>query len=235
MIPPRSLSALAASLTLLAASAVAASAGGFTLIQANVDCSSGTTATVSWLMYIDPDNPPAPVPEWVGYDVYRRSVGDCGPYVRLNPEIIPKAPAFETLTWDDTPPSGTTFEYFVEIVDAQRQHINIGPIDQFTRTWTTCPQLSAPITVGQIVDWGWALYIQPCVAACYPGAYFSDEKLMAELRPFSGTDQIVRFFGTVGCCSVEGPGIGIDHYELGACGITPAARASWGQLKAIYR
>jgi hypothetical protein len=235
MTPLRSLLAFAPPLALLVLSAAASRAGGFTLIQAAIDCSNGTTATVSWTMYVDPDNPPAPIAEWVGYDVFRRSAGDCGPYVRLNQEIIPKAPAFQTLSWNDSPTSETVFEYFVDVVDAQRQHVNLGFADIHTRTWTTCPEFSTPITVGKIEDWGWALYIQPCAGSCYAGAYFSDEKRMTELRPYAGTEQIVRFFGSIGCCSVEGPGILIDHYELGACGITPAARASWGQLKAIYR
>ena len=234
----RLLLAVAASLPLLTLYAgIAAAGAGYSVIHAGVDCANGTTASLTWSHSADPANPPDPYEPWVGYDVYRRTLADCGGLVRLNPEIIPKAPLFQTLSWNDAPPGRTAFEYRVIPVDANRQEVTIPFCEVHTTTWTSCPESSTPITVGRLEDWGWALSIHPCAEGCWPGAYFDiyEEPFLTELRPYAGTQTVIRFFGDVGCCSVEGPSIHIDRYEIGLCGPTPAARASWGQLKAIYR
>src|SRR5437762_10686048 len=45
--------------------------------------------TVEWTFYEDPQHPVANS-DWTGYDVYRRSLTDCGSFARVNPLPIPR-------------------------------------------------------------------------------------------------------------------------------------------------
>ena len=189
---------------------------------------------VIWTTY-DVNSDPYAYPDWAGYDVMRRTLPGCDPEVRVNEEIIPRQVGMtHTRYFGDAAPSGTLYEYRVVPVNTDHQLVFIGggfcsPCNAFV----TCPPLSTPVTVGTLTDFGWALFINPC--ACYPGAYF-EGPYANELRPYAGTNTAFRFFGSLGCGTVEGCSLGIDHWELApGCGIVPTAKRSWGSLKTIYR
>src|SRR5262245_59467311 len=179
-------------------------------------------------------------PNWVGYDVYRRIPTACGgweSFVKVNELTIPRTAGITHTAYygEPTPAPATLFEYWVQPVDAYGQLYEPGygfcsPCNAFQ----ICAPYSAPITIGIIQDWGWTVYISPCSGSCYPGAYVSEPQIADQLRPFAGTSAAFRFFGTIGCGSVEGCSIAVEHYEATTC-VTPTATRSWGQLKTLYR
>ena len=212
-------------------------------------CAGGAdvSLTVRFEHMLEPPSLPPLPPEWVGYDLYRRTFPGCEwPGERINAEIIPRPPEnVHEVTYVDTPPGAAgTHQYTVLFVDAERRSIRVPScydcgLDYEGRygamNFASCPPGEAPVTIGRIVDWGWALYVHPCQDGCWPGGYFQGEPWETELRPFAGTLAMFRFYGGIFCCSVEGPSIGIQRYEPAQCGPTPVARASWGRLKTIYR
>jgi hypothetical protein len=202
---------------------------------------TGTAAnpqvTVAWDFY---EHPPDQFPaEFVGYDVLRRGSIECGPFVRLNADIIPRAagPFFPHRWLDATSVPGVAYDYRVIPVDANRVPVSIPSCDCYTEFWTSCPQPTTPVVQGTIVeDWGWALAVAPCPDSCYPSVYIDYGPMVEELRPFVGTGTMFRFYGEVSCGTVEGCVLTVDHgYEAAACGSTPSRPVSWGQIKASYR
>jgi hypothetical protein len=230
----------------LALTPLASRAGAESALYVSPTCTGGATVSLNILFLDDPQNPSPLPPEWVGYDIYRRTFPGCTrPGVRVNDEIIPRPPAgVHELTYVDSPGVAGSNEYWVVFVDAERRPILL-PSCYFCDLWpgyygapgyVACPPNQTPVTMGRIVDWGWALYVQnACPGSCWTGAYFSNDPWVDELRPYADTNTVIRFYGGIGCCSVEGAYLAINHYELSTCGVTPTVRTSWGQLKAIYR
>ena len=231
-------------LVISAACLALAAAGARTVHAQNFYLSAYTTCAITssnpdsnyviWTTY-DVNSDPYAFPDWVGYDVMRRTLPGCDPEVRVNEEIVPRQVGMtHTRYFGTVAPSGGLYEYRVVPVDADHQLVFIGggfcsPCNAFV----TCPQFSTPMTIGTLTDLGWALLITPC--QCYPGAYFEGPHA-DELRPYAGTSTTIRFFGTMNCGTVEGCALDIDHWELApTCGVTPTARDSWGRLKTIYR
>jgi hypothetical protein len=225
-----------ASLVGIAALAGSSRAG---VLTASATCAGGTGITFSWSFYEDPALPTGHA-EWVGYDVRRRSISPCSPFIRVSAHPYPRTPgATENFTYTEVPPiSGRTYEYQVVLVDANRQEISPGLLacECYARNgWASCPEFSAPLTQGTLEDWGWALHVQPCPGTCYDAFYF-EGPLVAELRPYAGTGVPVRLYGSGFCGTVEGCAMNVAYYDfLSPCGSTPALRSSWGRVKAIYR
>ena len=203
----------------------------YPFISAYSACSSDSSYAV-WSVY----DPNQDHPEWVGFDVMRRVLPACGPYVRVNDQIIPRLPEVGYTTAFGEPDNGKTNEYRVVPVDANRQEVPLGgafcaPCNAFTN----CPHFSAPITVGTLVELapGW-VFVIPCPGTCYPGPYF-EGGVPAELAPYVGTSTALAVFGSMGCGGVEGCAINaVDHWQVVSC-VTPVASKTWGQVKAIYR
>jgi hypothetical protein len=175
-------------------------------------------------------------PEWVGFDIMRRGLPGCDPYVRINPEIIPRIFDFGYTLGFAELSTGATAEYVVVPVDANRQPLNLGP--QFCspcNAFGNCPPLSGPITVGTLQELATGfVYVIPCPGTCYPSAFFSGG-VPPELAPYVGTNATFSFFGSVSCGGVEGCYFtSLDHWVTASC-VTPVATRSWGQLKTIYR
>lgn len=192
---------------------------------------------VIWTTY----EPPGPdqYPAWVGYDVLRRAAGqgecDWPSFVRVNDEIIPREVGQTHTRYfgEVAPSSGILYEYWVQPVDANHQPVY--PCCGFCapcNVFASSPASSAPVAVGVLEDWGWALYVNPCPGTC-PGGYF-EQGPIDELRPYAGTGTAFRFFGTIGCGTTEGCVLTVDRYEITTC-VTPTATQSWGRLKTIYR
>jgi len=209
-------------------------------LEAGASCADSSSISVHWTFYDDPLNPVA-YPEWVGYDVMRRSLSECGPYVRVNADPLPRVVgATHSHVFTEAPPARrTTYEYRVIPVDAQRQPVIIDRIScdncGLATGWASCPERSAPLTQGTLEDWGWTLFVHPCPDGCYPGFYLADHQAVVELRPYAGTGTTLSFYGRAACGSVEGCAISIDRYEEVPCGPTPVARPTWGRLKLVYR
>src|SRR5262245_45975733 len=104
-------------------------------------------------------------PTWVGFDVVRRTIGeDCGPPITVNPEPVLRGhTSSEPYDFLDTPPAGVTYEYRIIFVDANRTQVfPPGCSCGGAHDYVTSPPDAVPLTVGQLVDWGWTLAIQPC-------------------------------------------------------------------------
>ena len=202
------------------------------------------------LFFLDDPEHPSPLPtSWVGYDLFRRPLHEC-PYAlateRVNAEILPRPVSnVHEVFYTDTPPSPAgSYQYFAMFVDANRQPVTMNSCGECNLDYSgrfgavdygSCPQNSVPVGVGKIVDWGWTLALEPCPELCFPGGTIGGPR-EEDLRPLAGTNTVVRVYGRVGCCSVEGPGLYVENFVIApGCGPTPNASASWGRVKAIYR
>ncbi len=230
---------LAMAMTLVAWVGVTADSYGYGWLSSSASCEDSVRVTLRWTYYYSPSDPYES--EWVGYDVYRRSIDPCSDYVRVNDEPFPRTVgATHSHTFVDEPPATRQmFQYRIVSVDKNRNQTGVPPweCDPCERSvWASCPEFSAPVTHGTLEDGGWALRLTPCPGSCYQSAYVSDGLFMSELRALAGTGTAVEFFGAIGCLSVEGCSVGIEHYEVVDCDvITPVKRASWGSLKLHYR
>jgi hypothetical protein len=197
----------------------------------NVDAqSTDSNVHVTWMLQEGSHSPG--YPEWTGFDVVRRSVGDCGPSVTVNSEPFPRTASNE---YFEVPPPGKMYEYRVVFVDANRQPVSIPDCFDCQRFgYATFPAFSAPMVQGTLQDLGWALYVTNCPNMCF-GPFYVSGPVMETLRQYAGTGQAVRFWGSASCGTLEGCSLAVDHYELAACGVTPTRRSSWGELKTLYR
>lgn len=180
--------------------------------------------------------PPSNHPEWVGYDVLRRALPGCDGYVRANDQIIPRVVGMTHTIYfgEATPAVGTLHEYRVIAVDAARQQLFFPGFCAPCDVYQECPQLSAPVTIGTLVDETLWLRVIPCPGSCYPAPYV-EGALADALRPYAGTSTTISFFGTVSCGGVEGCVLNaVDRWELSSC-VTSSTTSSWGRLKTIYR
>lgn len=234
--------ALAVALALgAAAAATDARAAGDLNATANANAAGEISIDWSWTEYDPAQFPVVGRPDWVGYDLLRREPGACSPWVRLNDEIMPRVPgASHSGTFVDAPPAtGVTYEYRLVMVNAAHEPIVLvwpegcePPCSP--HAWESVPKLAAPVTIGTVTDWGWAVLVEACPGSCW-SSFYVPEPGASLLRPYAGTGQAFRIHGDEGCGSVEGCGIALDRFEPADCGITPAARSGWGRLKIRYR
>ena len=203
-------------------------------LHAGASC-AGTEVSFAWT-FVEHHETPTQHPEWVGYDVLRRSLGDCGAFVRVNAEPFPRVfGATHAHAYVEVPPlPGVTYQYRVILIDSERNEISLGSDCDCgaSEGWAGCPD--GPLTVGTLEDLGWALLVTPCPESCYGGFYF-EGPLVEELRPYAGSESVFRFFGEEYCGTVEGCGMDVTSYELSACGPVQAASTTWGRLKALHR
>lgn len=224
-------------LILLAGSAVPAGAG---FMSSSAACTGTQQITFSWDWY-EFDGYTTARPEWVGYDVLRRPLSSCTPFERINAQSLPRVfGQAHSHVFVDTPPSQfETYEYRAVPVDANRNTVIMLMPDCeppcVKPSWASCPANSAPLVVGLVVDWGWALYLQPCPSSCYFGFYTSGTAIEQELRDQGRVGTVVKLYGTGWCCGIEGAAMDGVAWEPGVCVSTPARRTSWGELKTIYR
>src|SRR5882672_10075313 len=72
-------------------------------LNASASCADSSHITFAWSFYEDPSNPTGR-PEWVGYDVLRRSLTECGPFMRVNAAPYPRTlGASESFTYTEAP------------------------------------------------------------------------------------------------------------------------------------
>ncbi len=230
-----------ASLVILASLSAPARAG---LLSTYATCDGSDNITVQWSFYEDPQNPVGH-PEWVGYDVLRRSLDPCEPWTRVTATPYLRTPGIsESFTYVEAAPAAqTAYEYQVILVDAGRNPL-LFPITECdcwngSFAWVSCPLFSAPLTQGTLTDGGWALYVNPCPGSCYSACYLEGPlapSLEQELRSYLGTGTVLRFYGTLACGGVEGCGLRLNHFDVAPCGsVVPATRSTWGQIKVLYR
>jgi hypothetical protein len=210
------------------------------VLSVSAGSASPTQVLVQWTFTETPGYP-AGRPEWVGYDVWRRSVADCGDWVLLNPDVIPRVVGLtHSGSFLDTPPvTSATWRYDVRTVDASRVRVPMGLPDCEPPcpppAYAACPDLSAPMVVGSVTgDMGWAVMLSPCPSGCW-GTFYVPEPAATALRVYFNTGQTLVVFGTPYCGTVEGCGLALDRFQPGACGATPVRRTSWGRLKSVYR
>ena len=109
-----------ASLALLAAATRPTHAQTFIYVSAYATCAGPDSLYVIWTA-VDAAADPNAYPEFVGYDVMRRPMGECVDYVPANAEIIPRVIGTTTHYFGElTPEAGRTFEYRVRAVDQNR-------------------------------------------------------------------------------------------------------------------
>lgn len=156
---------------------------------------------------------------------------------QVNDAIIPREVGQDHTRYfaQVAPAPATLYEYWILPVDVNREPAY--PCCGFCSScnaFASCPESSAPVAVGTLEDWGWAIFVNSCAGSCYPSGYIYQEPIMDELRPYVGTSTAFRFFGAIGCGSVEGCSLRIDRWEFATC-VTPVVTRTWGQLKTIYR
>ncbi len=202
-------------------------------------CTGAQEVTFSWDWY-EFESYVTNRPEWVGYDVMRRSVTQCTPYQRLNAQPIARTVGLSHSRQfvDATVQVGQTYEYRAIPVDANRVAVVMSFPDCeppcVKPAWASCPAASAPLTIGRLEDWGWALHVSPCPGSCYFGFYF-DGPVASDLRAQGRVGTDVSLYGTGWCCGLEGAAMDAVAWQPANCSITPARRSSWGELKVLYR
>ena len=180
-------------------------------------------------------------PEWVGYDVLRRPLSSCSPFERVNAASLPRVfgQSHSNVFVDSPPSQSETYEYQAIPVDANRDRVFMSFPDCESPcvkpAWASCPANSAPLVIGKVVDWGWALHIQPCPGSCHFGYYTNGGPIEQELRDQGRVGTVVKMYGNGWCCGLEGGILEAVAWEPGICVSTPTRRASWGELKTIYR
>lgn len=230
-------SAIALTVTGLTAGPVRVTHAG--AMSASASCTGPQQITFSW-QWGESSSYPTDRPEWVGYDVLRRPINACGPVERINPEPFPRLHGqSHSHSFVDTPPSTfETYEYQAIPVGSSRDPVHLGVYDCdppcVKPAWASCPTASAPLTIGVLDDWGWAMAVQPCPGSCYVGFHFGNP-IAQELRDQGRLGTIVKMYGRGWCCGVEGAAMDATRWEPGDCGPTPTVRPSWGELKTIYR
>lgn len=208
--------------------------GSFEMVASNPDT---TTIAIDIYFTEDPTNA-AGHPEWTGFDLYRSDAEVCGPYVRVNDQPFPRSPGQSYhYTFVDHPSPRTLYQYRAQFVDSNRNILgSLGFFEpNLHDTWDCAPANSAPMEIGAVEDWGWTLnIIGACPGTCRPSAYLVGQP--PEMRNFVGTDTVVRVFGSIGCNTVEGCAIIVDHFDTLGCDIVvPVRPTTWGRLHAIYR
>ncbi|HTK30989.1 MAG TPA: hypothetical protein VL332_03425 [Candidatus Saccharimonadaceae bacterium] len=228
--------ACAVSFAMMAATVALAHAGSYdTSAIPNPD----GTISVQWA-YAELAGYPSGHPEWVGYDVLRRTTGDCAStFQRVNDTIFPRIMGQDqSYTFLDTPPGGgIEYEYDVIQVDVDRNRLFLGfPECDLCdgQAFAGMPAFAAPITQGTLSDATWTLRLQPCVTGCWTPFYL-DPSSTQLLRPYADGSTVLRFYGSSACDRFEGCSLHVDHFEVVTCDAVPTVRTSWGRLKAIYR
>lgn len=230
-----------AAIALLLAFALAPAAARAGDLNSFATCTGPGQVSLTWEFWEYPGGA-AGRPEWVGYDMMRRSVADCGEWVRLNPEIVPRVvgQTHGGVFVDASAGTAVTWEYRVVPVDAAHQPvIMLSPDCEppcVPLSWASCPEASAPIVVGRVIEFGSPggfLFIEPCAGSCW-GNFYVTGALLESVRPYAGTGTVLRLFGVGVCGSVEGCSVEVQSFELSNCAITPAPSSSWGRLKLRY-
>jgi len=194
--------------------------------------------TISWTMAEDPQMPIGP--PFAGWDVQRSSTADCGSPVTINPEMFPRDSGnTRTYVFTDEPPPGV-YRYRIVPVNAQRGMALISPyICDNCHHGTfdiSVPDLAAPVCVGTIGDDGWTLMVQACPGTCYYSGLIDGINITPALRPYADGSTVIRLYGYASCCTIEGPVVIWDHFEVGRClDVVPVKQATWGSLKTLYR
>jgi hypothetical protein len=226
--------ACAVSLAMMAVAATLANAGSYdTSAITNPD----GTISVQWA-YAELAGYPSAHPEWVGYDVLRRAVGNCTTFQRVNDAIFPRVMGQDqSYAFVDTPAGGgIEYEYDVIMVDADRNQLFLGfPECDLCdgQAFAGVPALAAPITQGTVSNVGGLLRVQPCTAGCWTPFYIGSAP--DPVLPYADGSTVLRFFGTSACNRFEGCALQVDHFEVVTCDAVPTVRTSWGRLKSIYR
>ena len=201
-------------------------------ISASATCNSGSV-TLSW-SYMETS--PVGLPDWAGYDVYRRAVEPCGPWVRLNADIIPRdfSGNHSRQFVDGSATTTAAYEYEVWPVDQNHVLVALPQCSECVGTTVaSCPSLGAAMAHGTLEDLGWAMLIHACTSSCSPASII--ENNLDALRPYAGTGTALALYGTVACGGVEGCTLTLDHFDVADCGPVPILPGTWGSLKARYR
>jgi len=196
-----------------------------------------TTITVHWNFYEDPMDPSGH-PEWIGFDLMRRTTGDCSYFTRLNDQPFPRAlnqPA--SGSYDDPTADGfKSYEYRVVPVDAAHNPValDVGDCEPCNQSvWASRTDAQAPATIGTLQDGGWALFLTPCNHGCWPAVYIENADA---LRQYADGSTIVGLYGVISCGSVEGCSLALDRFDINACDPPlPVRSTTWGGLKQLYR
>lgn len=214
----------------------ASSAAAFPVIMTSATESANGAITFTWYE----GDMPYPGYDFAGYDIWRRALDDCSGWERVNAELYPRGSGTPIPDGHngyqyqlvDQPPAGHSYEYRLRFVDANREQVSPGPCECTTGAYVSTPGFATPITQGKLVDWGWAYSIQPCLGSCMPPAYIEPDPALTQ---YLGTNTTIRFYGTMGCGSIEGCSMAVDHWEIAGCEVVPTRRTSWGEVKTIYR
>jgi hypothetical protein len=173
---------------------------------------------------------------FIGLHVYRSIVGDCSvARERITAELIPFPVSREQHIVTDTLPfRDKAYSYEARCVDVDGVDHDVDyigiytPIQPMFVTWG-----HAPVTKGQLIDWGWTIALYPCSGECWPFVY--GVWAFPEVLEWAGTGQVVSLYGSVTCGTMEGCEIWMSGIEPSTCGVTEIFNMDWGDVKRAYR
>jgi hypothetical protein len=184
-------------------------------------------------------------PEWVGYDLQRRTYAECGSEILLNESVLSRQAGQPTtyVLEDFGVVDHTLYEYKVFLVDAARQPISLCAIFDCDLNpfiaWgqTKCASLgAAPIATGFLSGLQYPMTVDMCPGTCGLWYFVTDDFDL--LEPYAGSAQAVFIFGNVSCenCGPEGC-VTADITEVVpvSCPVGVANTTTWGAVKSRYR
>ncbi len=225
---PPTASCIAALSLLLATSADA----GWVSVRA--DC-NGSTMTLE-ISVSDPGG----LPELVGFDLYRSTMGECTEPSRITDEPLSRPiGTFEMFDYTDPDlPNDTAYRYELVPVDAARERVWAAYDDAhysiFKSGFVDIAACGRGAIAHGYVDTGWPGF-GDCEYTCYEALVFLQSAEPGVLDDYYGTDTAVLLYGDV-ACSWEGCGMDVLEAEPLACEkVVPVVDGSWSRIRAVYR
>jgi len=207
-------------------------------MTAESECVDAGRVIVQWYVLADPADTTG-TSSWYGFDVYRRDMASCGPWVRATTSAVPRilGQVSTVYTIYDSPPADHAWDYQVQFVDVAGTEVQ--PFrDCYCQpdAYAACPWQSTAVTEGTLVSTQQGpggVWVHPCADSCYPIVGL-DLPLPDDLAPLVNTGRVVRLYQAVSC-GIEGCLMSPGRWSLGACGAVPVQSTSWGLLKSTYR
>ncbi len=178
--------------------------------------------------------------EWVGWVIDRKSVGFCDQAVEQIGDVtsFPSGAQVYLLT-DNTANSEITYMYRIFAVNDAGERFYFPNNLEFNSSSFHYDYASVSgngyVAEGTLVDLGWTIGVQICPGECWePITSISNPPSLFHFMV--GSSVPIRISGELDI-SVEGPFLSVvtSWSALTDCSAVESAKASWGELKAIYR
>jgi hypothetical protein len=166
--------------------------------------------------------------------IVRRTPADCGTPVVVATEVLENAPGEYVFQYDDTVPrADNAYEYRLLGTTESGDLFDLDGAFELPRTFDYGVCGRAVVSRGQVYDYGWAGWVQPCENTCYLGAFIEDYTY-GQLDPYYGTGITVDLIGWVECGTLEGCIIQAFWAEPTDCLAVSTEAVTCGAFKARF-